>query len=157
MPHKHCCHPKLARFMEFLHSRDPGTCCATSITALSLVMNCWRLLPLTSKGSSVFSPTTTPTAMSSLWLSTGPSTVGWLRLRHARWVFPTACPTMQSPASMVLGTLLGRPRSMMSSIRQRSSKFVGKVASHLHSALSVRMNSRSSWNSSAPSLHSNPS
>ena len=25
MPHKHCYHPKLARFMEFLHSRDPGT------------------------------------------------------------------------------------------------------------------------------------
>ena len=25
MPYKHCYHPKLARFMEFLHGRDPGT------------------------------------------------------------------------------------------------------------------------------------
>jgi len=130
---------------------------ATSITALSPVMNCWRLLPRMSNGSLVFLPTTTPTTMSSLQLFTGPSAASRLCLKPTTRVFPATCPTVQSPASMVLGPLLGRPKSMTSSTRQRSSKQGGKVASHLQSAPSMRMNCGSSWNSFVPSLHSNPS
>ena len=100
----------------------------TSITALSPVMNCWRLLPRISNASSVFSPTTTPTTISSLQLSTGLSTVGLLHLRHRRRVFPTTCPTVQSPASMVLGTLLAQPKSMTLSMKSRSLKFATRDA-----------------------------